>query len=414
MRLRADNPPRMDTDWMSTHTERALKTGLVLSGGGARGAWAAGVAFGIADVLGRTSGDVSPFQIYTGTSVGSVNACWIAAYADDPSLSAQSARQAWLGMEMESFLQVEPHKIFERRGDNAGYSLFNPAPFEHKIGEELPWDRLRHNFREGNIDGILLTATELGSGRSVWFTQSGPDTMCHDWQDVRRSMMEVELTPEHVLASSAIPLAFPPRKLGGRYYCDGGVRFKTPISAALRAGAERLVVISLRSQPGLDAEAEEIAEDPPSPLQMVGQVMGALNYDTATYDLARMRSVNRVVEVMREHLDPEQRAAVQEAIAHKRGAPWRDVPVLHFRPNIDFGAMAIEYAREFAATSSRLNRWFMQLMEVLGQGGALSFLMFDHRFTSVLMERGREAALARADEIRAFYGEPVDETLAAG
>src|SRR5690606_36477141 len=56
-------------------------TGVVLSGGGARGAYEAGVMAGIVEVLGP-SRSRAPFDIFTGTSVGAINASWLAAHAD--------------------------------------------------------------------------------------------------------------------------------------------------------------------------------------------------------------------------------------------------------------------------------------------------------------------------------------------
>lgn len=58
---------------------RRPETGVVLSGGGARGAYEAGVIAGIVDVLGDRRQRRAPFSIFTGTSVGAINAAWLAA-----------------------------------------------------------------------------------------------------------------------------------------------------------------------------------------------------------------------------------------------------------------------------------------------------------------------------------------------
>ena len=54
---------------------------------------------------------------------------------------------------------------------------------------------------------------------------------------------------------------FPTRRVGEHYYCDGGLRFNTPIAPAIRAGAERLVVVSVRhARTPREIDAEEQAD----------------------------------------------------------------------------------------------------------------------------------------------------------
>src|SRR5260370_18516319 len=55
--------------------------------------------------------------------------------------------------------------------------------------------------------------------------------------------------PRHVLASAAIPMLFPAVKIGDSYYTDGGLRQNTPMSPAIRLGADRLLLVSLRPVP---------------------------------------------------------------------------------------------------------------------------------------------------------------------
>ena len=57
-------------------------TGLVLAGGGARGAYEMGIVLGIVEALGLKESDKTPFPILCGTSIGSINASWIAAFSE--------------------------------------------------------------------------------------------------------------------------------------------------------------------------------------------------------------------------------------------------------------------------------------------------------------------------------------------
>ncbi|CAN0253188.1 unnamed protein product, partial [Laminaria digitata] len=285
-----------------------------------------------------------------------------------------------------------------------GRSLLDPAPFEKTIGEILPWAQARRNLREGHAKGVMLTATELSTGRSVWFTQMGKGYREADWADDRRTFVPVQIDGKHALASSAIPFVFPPRRVDNHFYCDGGVRCKTPISAVIRGGAERLVVVSLRSDQEHAIEQPADAT-PPKPLELFGKMLSSVIYDTALYDLERLEAINEVVDVMEQELDASQRAKIQAALERKRGAGWRKVPTLSFRPTIDFGQIAIEHARDLSKKATRSNKMLMRFLERAGRAGALSFILFDRHFTNTMLEMGREEALRRADDIKEFFPE---------
>jgi NTE family protein len=379
-------------------------TGLIMGGGGARGAYAAGLVFGIVEVLGLGPDEPSPFKIFSGTSAGSVNCGWFAAYGDQGDLGGEFTRNQWLDMTLESHIKLRPLNLLSDRSEDAGRSLLDPAPFERTIAEILPWDRARKNIREGKIRGVMLTALELSSGRSVWFTHMSPGCDVSDWSDERRAFIPVDISGQHALASSAIPLVFPPRKVGNHFYCDGGVRHKTPISSAIRAGAERLVVISLRNE---EETALSIADDVagPTPVEMLGKVVGSLSYDSARYDLDRLEAINELVDVMDDVLEPTQQEKIQQALVQKRGAPWRKIPTLSFKPTHDFGAIAVEHARLLAKKATRSNRVLMRVLENAGRTGALSFILFDRSFTGAMLDLGRQDAFSRADDIRAFFSE---------
>ncbi len=386
-------------------------TGLVLSGGGARGAYEMGIVLGIVEALELGPEDPTPFPVLCGTSIGSINAGWIAACSDRGCLDETLLTREWTDLSLEHYLRVEPANLmfsaFAR--DEAGSrSFLNPEPFE-QFAHSTPWERVQQNLSNGALQALLFTALELGTGRTVWFTQMGCDRSFPDWLDHRRTVLPTTIGPEHMLASSAIPLALPPRRIGDHFYSDGGARFKTPIAAAIRAGAERLVVITLRNA---EEQGEQLPDDgssrplinrSPPPLTLMGQILGALSFDTARYDIARLKGINQLVDALERELEAEQLQRVQQTMALQRGAAWRKIPVLCFEPTLDFGEYALHKARELMQEMPWRQRWFLQLMEMTGQGNVLSFLFFDRIFTEGLVARGKQDALKRADEIRAFF-----------
>src|SRR5205814_9791209 len=85
--------------------------------------------------------------------------------------------------------------------------------------------------------------------------------------------------PFHVLASAAIPVLFPAVSVDGGWFCDGGLRQNTPLSPAIRLGADRVLVISLKHIPTPVEEAEDQRtniEAYPSPWLIFGKPLNAL------------------------------------------------------------------------------------------------------------------------------------------
>jgi NTE family protein len=87
-----------------------------------------------------------------------------------------------------------------------------------------------------------------------------------------------------------------------------------------------------------------------------------------------------------------------------RGLPYRKIDTLVFRPTRDVGRMARERAAHLQG--SRFSSWLLARTATLGalwESDLVSFILFDADFANDLIELGRSDALARADEIRAFF-----------
>ena len=129
------------------------------------------------------------------------------------------------------------------------------------IGESIPWSRLRQMTRSGHLDALVVAALQIYSGQTTLFAQLSDRIEFSPSRDPRRRLVETEIGAEHVLASSAIPFLFQPQRIDGRWYCDGSIRFNTPISPASRCGAERLMVVGVRKG-GLSKVTEGV--EPPA------------------------------------------------------------------------------------------------------------------------------------------------------
>jgi len=211
-----------------------------------------------------------------------------------------------------------------------------------------------------------------------------------------------------VLASSALPLLFPPRRIHEEAYCDGGVRFNTPIAPAIRAGADRLVVISLLSEsPGaenLEIPIEVREASYKSPTFILGKVMNALLLDPMHYDLQVLERFNRMLDEFERVLTSDQLESFHRVVERDRNMPYRKLRTLVFRPSQDIGALGLEYARGIRPEG--LGARFIHRLatqRAVWQSDLVSFLCFDGGFADLLIEMGRREAQQRRDEVLKFF-----------
>jgi NTE family protein len=399
-----------------------MRTGIVLSGGGARGAYEVGVVAGIVDVLKEEGLEESPFDVFTGTSVGAINATWLAAHADEPDMNIEGLVAEWRGLTLEKHIRFDPLRFLSgnklgpwiarlrgEHGERWGRSLLDPRALEEIVERRIPYDRLRRNVLEGDVRALIVAALEVGTGRTTLFADVADKSLFKVSRDPRRHARYEEITARHVLASAAIPLLFPSRRIGRRYYCDGGVRFNTPISPAIRAGADKLVVISLLFEDEIvrlsagetDSEMEAAY---PSPVFLLGKILNALLLDPVKYDLQVLDRMNRLLGTLEATLDPAEMERVRDVMRETRGLPYRTLGALEFHPSMDIGGLASDYARTLrirnlpAAIFSGAAH-FRGTME----SDLLSFVLFDGGFAERLIDLGRKDAQARAARIRDFF-----------
>ncbi len=393
----------------------------MLSGGGVRGAYEAGVVAGLVDVLGRDANGAAPFGIFAGTSVGAINAAFLASCSDRGDLGAHELIRVWESLRIHEHLDVRPLGLFGQRrrltpwrrrapgpkDEHFGRSLINPRAIEKVVRNAIDWDRLHENVAAGRTRGVVVAALNIASGRTTMFAELAPGANFRPSRDPKRTGRVGPLSAEHVLASAALPLIFPSRRVGGAFYCDGGLRFNTPISPAIRMGATRLVVISAAFDDPNEDRADH-TEEYPSVAFLLGKLLNALLLDPVTYDLQILERFNRLMSVLDEVLTPEEKIRVQSALVESRGAPYRTLDVLTFAPSQDIGHIASMHVRENLDSwrLGRLERWLVRSAAHARQrdeSDLTSYLLFEGGFSAKLIALGRADAHARADDIRAFF-----------
>jgi NTE family protein len=230
--------------------------GLVLGGGGARGAYASGA---LSVLLPELKDQV---RVIVGTSAGALIAAYLVA---NWHRSVEEAIEDGLGFWRELrfgdvfaplIAPVGMARFVRYIGEFLPVSslhtasILDPEPLEQTLEKLVDFERLSENIREQRM-ALGVVSTPAHSNRSVVFHQGG---IARHHDDSLRGIEYVatELGAEHMLASSAIPALFPsvrvttPEQAAGWYF-DGGPRLNTPIKPALWLGAKRVIVIALNS-----------------------------------------------------------------------------------------------------------------------------------------------------------------------
>src|ERR1041385_6177381 len=235
---------------------------LVLSGGGARGAYEAGVLAYIWRLLRRHFQDHPGFKGVCGTSVGAINPISIAASAHEPATQGEVLMRHWQDLRGNEILRLSGRSVtqFGRWMVSSVFpplgrllalergSLLDTRPLAEFVRGAIHWPQVQKNLDAGWLDAVSISCTELASGRTKVFVANGSRRL-PPWSQNRLVTVErCVLRPEHVLASASIPILFPAVSIGGIYHCDGGLHQNTPLSPALRMGADRVLVVGIRRE----------------------------------------------------------------------------------------------------------------------------------------------------------------------
>lgn len=369
------------------------KLGLVLSGGGARGAYQAGVLLGIAEIA-ASKGIRRPFKVVTGVSAGAVNAAYLGACADDFAESAQQLVKSWSELTAERVFKIDAlsagrtgFKFAIDAAVGAFYSkkmarsLLDTTPLHNHLKKIIPFDRIQDNLDAGMLDSLALTAMNYTNSHSMTFVQSrGPAPM---WDRSRRHSVMAKIGVEHVMGSGAIPLFFSPVRIGDDHYGDGCLRNTAPLSPAIHLGADRVLVIGVRRPDHLAVQPQGGIE--PSLARVLGVVLNALLMDAVEFDMERLGRINQTVDLI-----PQ---------ATRSSMQLRKIDYLWIRPSQDIGAIA-------GSLYDRLPRIIRYLVSGLGSAKEASeltsYLLFEPEFCGELSRLGREDALSQRESIEKF------------
>jgi predicted acylesterase/phospholipase RssA len=232
--------------------------GLILSGGGARGAYQVGVLKVVAEVCQKIQKD-NPFEIINGISAGAINAVKLAAYQSSFNQAVNQLDFLWSHIQSEQVFKTDPGS-FGKIGlkwlgklslgglvdTGEGQSLLDTSPLRNLILENVEFEHIQKNLQQGHLKALGITAINYASSELITFIQ-GQESIV-PWKKARRRGEKALIQLEHILASCSIPLLFPPEKVGSQYFGDGCLRNQAPCSPAIQMGATKLFIIGVRTQ----------------------------------------------------------------------------------------------------------------------------------------------------------------------
>lgn len=405
-----------------------LKTGLVLGGGAARGAYEAGVLSYLREEFEPEFGRELKLDILAGTSVGAMHACYLASTSHQPREQARGLIQNWTSMKVEEVLRCSFGDIFRilreamskpaphERDINYG-GLVDPRGLRALVGRGIPWLSIGRNLRKGHLEALAITATHVGTGGArVFIQRRGGGTP--PWSDdPSYRAVATRIGPNHALASAAIPVIFPAVRIRGQLHIDGFLRLNVPLSPALRLGAQRVIVVSLRPDPraqkgqaSTGATEEEREQAVASAPFLVGKMFNMLMTDRTDQDLGRLRRLNATLEAGVAAYGPGFADVLSSALYPHRSQPVRYVRELLVRPSRDLGELAAEYVKtaEFRRSGNGLaHRAILRLVEREGarEADLASYLLFDGGFADILIDLGRRDARALRSQWQRFWSE---------
>lgn len=378
-------------------TQDKKKTGLILSGGGARAAYQVGVLMAIADLVPR--GTRNPFPIISGTSAGAINAAALAAQAHNYRMAVRGLERVWANITADQVYRTDVYSFAKSimrwfvttlvsGSTPVNSALLDSRPLHKLLSMVVNFQRIQEALDRGDLHALAITASSYASGESVAFFQAQPHLQ--EWKRARRLGRRSEIAVNHLLASSAIPILFPAQEVEGRYYGDGAVRQLAPASPALHLGAERLLVIGVSGN--TSAMRQRDVEGYPSLAQVLGHILNSVFVDSLEGDVERLERINNTLQ------------AIPPKTRQQQGVSLREVDVLKIYPSRPIDEIAAEHVKELP----RALRFFLRGSGATRSPGAsaVSYLLFEPGFTRALMSLGYQDARQREDEIRTFLELP--------
>lgn len=364
---------------------------IVLSGGGARGAYQAGALRGLYEIC-KEAGNLNPFRNLVGVSAGAINAAYLATEADNLEKATQNLCRMWSSLTSSEvfktdYLTVGRTALKMFRGVSLGgvsdrlrpkkTGLLNVEPLRDLLVEHIHFNRIDDHVRSDSLNSLCITALDYSTALGVTFFMGAPNIT--EWRRVQRVGVRAQIGIDHVMASASIPLFFPPWRIGNRHYGDGVLRNTAPLAPARRVGASKVIVIGVRK-----TREQRLTDDTiiaPTLGRVLSVVINAIFMDAIEVDIERMRIINENLSLA------------------AKGAQFRSIGITHIHPS----QMLSELAEHRVEGLPPMMRFLLSGLGTPKETAEiLSYLAFDPIYLTQLVELGRKDVLNQKENLIQF------------
>jgi NTE family protein len=378
---------------------------LVLSGGGARGAYQVGVLKAIGE-LAADNQLQNPFGIFCGVSAGAINAAFMGSQCHDFFRGTQKLVDLWASLTSDQIFKTDMISLGKTglrwmgelsfggfTSPTEGRALLDTSPLFHLLEKNLDLNQIRENIESQSLHALAISALDYQTSETITFVQGSSELP--SWEKTRRRSERTIIEAQHVLASSSIPLLFPSTQVGDRHFGDGCVRNLAPLGPALYLGAQEVLVIGVRMGNEVVApRTQQTFSSTPSVARVANVILNSVLLDGIEVDVERLQRINEFLR----------RVPTQ----HQANLNFRPVNALMISPSRDIGKIA-------AQMSSQLPRVIRYLLKGLGPlseaSEIISYLLFEKEFVMSLIEMGYEDALNQKKDILRFLLESRPQSL---
>lgn len=366
------------------------KKALYLAGGGARGAYQAGVLKGISVILGQKK---IPFDMVSGVSIGSINAAVIAEHATDFPAGVEKLESLWQEISCSQIFNASNYELSKSVFRNlshllikqrqSGY-LLNTLPLHDFINNNINFKTIAEHIANNHLETMEVISNCYESHQTVSFYQHN-NHLFEDWVYPRHISERADISMEHILASSALPLFFPAAKIDGLHYGDGSMGLVSPLRGAIRFQVDKVMILGTRHLPEVST-FENLRNGDIGFAHVLGGMLNGLFLDNLDRDIELVNRMNDIARML--------------SLWKKRRSPWRPIETLHLRPSIDMGAIAQAQYQSMPA----LLRFLLNILGAKSHSGdLLSFLLFEKAFTRELLTLGYEDTINTEAAVLDFF-----------